>query len=797
MSDQPQPKPSGPGAKELTGKIGKYEIVKPLGKGAMGVVYLAMDTVLDREIALKVMVSGIADDPELLKRFEREAKAVARMQHPNVVNVFDLGYHTDGSPYMAMELLRGEDLAKAMRQVPPLSVEKKVNILVQVLAGLAHAHQAGIIHRDIKPANIFLNHDGTVKIMDFGVARLTTASMTGTGSIVGTADYMSPEQVKGAKVDGRSDLFSVGCMFYELLAGRRPFRAENLMAVFYKITHEEPDFNLIPEGADYDALMPVLKKSLAKNLETRYTTAYAFAGDLRDFLKGHAATAAAHGDNVLEGLVDIAPPPSAGPQALTDLFGGEATVVEASETDVGATVNLGTGRGRTIAPAPTVRGATAPTVVGQAGQGTVRGTVKAAPRPAQAAAPVARPAPQPARVAPSGPGAVYAALGVGVLALAGVGYVLWQNSQPKPTPAPPVTAPPVTQAAVPSTTLPPPPPTVAPTPPPVDTTNKTLRAAQTAFQKSDYARAVSQAQAALKEDPRNADAQRLLENALAGQKARAHFDAADQALRANDLAKAQSEADAGRQLAAWDSRGTDILGRIRDAHQRAESQAASQKAQLLQAQLNGLLGTAEQALGASKYDAAIAAYDEVLKLDPTNQRATLGRTSAVSARAVANAAANAGAGTAAPAKPAGRAFAVGKTEAKSGDRTGGAVPAGFEETPGVTAKAATQQVDLPGKLSFEIEPKTPRPGDKYTVRIVMQNEGTAPISIRDMIMTLVVNGRKTQAPVPPNTKDVAPSQKATLLSTSDVWKEDTTSWSMEAMVRTTRGESYKNTVEWK
>jgi hypothetical protein len=270
-------------------------------------------------------------------------------------------------------------------------------------------------------------------------------------------------------------------------------------------------------------------------------------------------------------------------------------------------------------------------------------------------------------------------------------------------------------------------------------------------------------------------------------------------LRANDLAKAQSEADAGRQLAAWDNRGPQILGRIRDAHQRADSQVASQKAQLLQAQLNGLLGTAEQALGASKYDAAIAAYDEVLKLDPNNQRATLGRTSAVSARAVANAAANAGAAAAAAttAKPAGRSFAVGRTEAKSGDQAGGSVPAGFESTPGVNAKSATQAADLPGKLSFEVEPQTPRPGDKYTVRIVMQNEGNAPISIRDMIVTTTVNGRKVQGPVPPNTKDVAPSQKATLLALPDVWKEDTTSWSMEALVRTTRGESYKNKVEWK
>jgi hypothetical protein len=135
--------------------------------------------------------------------------------------------------------------------------------------------------------------------------------------------------------------------------------------------------------------------------------------------------------------------------------------------------------------------------------------------------------------------------------------------------------------------------------------------------------------------------------------------------------------------------------------------------------------------------------------------------------------------------------------ATGSEKTGGSVPAGFEETPGVVAKAATVQADLPGKLNFEIEPATPKAGDKYTVRIVMQNEGSAPISLRDMIVTYVVNGRRTQAPVPPNTKDVAPSQKATLLTTSDVWKEDTTSWSMEALVRTTRGESYKNQVQWK
>ena len=250
------------------------------------------------------------------------------------MTVFDLGYHTDGSPYIAMELLKGQDLQKAMRQPPPMTLERKVAVIVQVLAGLAHAHQAGIVHRDIKPANIFIQEDGSVKIMDFGVARLTTASMTGTGNIVGTADYMSPEQVKGAKVDGRSDLFSVGCMLFELAAGRRPFHSDNLMAIFYKITHEEANFDLIPQGAEYDALMPILKKALAKDLDERYQTAYEFAVDLREWLKAHATTTSTQ--NVLEALVDLEAPTHA-PMPMTEAPGLTFT----PEAAGGATVDLG------------------------------------------------------------------------------------------------------------------------------------------------------------------------------------------------------------------------------------------------------------------------------------------------------------------------------------------------------------------------------------------------------------------------------------------------------------------------
>ena len=157
--------------------------------------------------------------------------------------------------------------------------------------------------------------------------------MTGTGNIVGTADYMSPEQVKGAKVDGRSDLFSVGCMLFELAAGRRPFHSDNLMAIFYKITHEEANFDLIPQGAEYDALMPILKKALAKDIEERYQTAYEFAVDLREWLKAHATTASTQ--NVLEALVDLEAPTHA-PMPMT-----EAPGITFTPAAAGATVDLG------------------------------------------------------------------------------------------------------------------------------------------------------------------------------------------------------------------------------------------------------------------------------------------------------------------------------------------------------------------------------------------------------------------------------------------------------------------------
>jgi tetratricopeptide (TPR) repeat protein len=285
------PSPAGvPG--HLAGRVGRYELVEALGKGAMGVVYHARDPLLDRDVALKVMLPQIAGEPEQKHRFEREARAAAKLVHPNVVTVFDFGYHTDGSPYIAMELLRGQDLLHAMREGPPLSLETKISLIAQTLDGLGHAHQAGVVHRDIKPANVFLTQDGAVKIMDFGVARLGASAATGTGTVVGTVEYMSPEQVRGARVDGRSDLFSTASMLCELVSGKRPFQADTLVTILYKITHEEPEIEL-PPGDEHDALFPLLSKGLAKNADERYATAAEFAKDLRLCLRALAERAPA------------------------------------------------------------------------------------------------------------------------------------------------------------------------------------------------------------------------------------------------------------------------------------------------------------------------------------------------------------------------------------------------------------------------------------------------------------------------------------------------------------------------
>jgi tetratricopeptide (TPR) repeat protein len=324
-----------------------------------------------------------------------------------------------------------------------------------------------------------------------------------------------------------------------------------------------------------------------------------------------------------------------------------------------------------------------------------------------------------------------------------------------------------------------------------------MKAAQAAFARNDYDQAMAQAQKALAEDPSDAQAKRLVESALKGQQAESHFAAAENALRQGHLDRATAEADAGRALAAWDPRGPSLASQIQRQQQAAQQAqiAEHQKKQVaaLANEVNALLTEADNALAGQKYDAAIGLYDEVLKRDPQSGRAAQGRTGAIAARALSQAASGGGS-----ARPTGRTFASGKTTAQSVEsRSGGAAPEGFEVTPGVNAKKGSQAAELPGKVLFEVDPERVKGGEGYTVKVYLMNEGNAPIQISQMMVTTRINGRSVTAPVPAQVKDVAPRQKALLMSSRDIWKDDITAWSMEVTVSTSRGETYKNQVSWK
>jgi len=784
MSEPTDPKKPVP--QEPTGRIGRYLIKSTLGKGAMGVVYVAHDDKMDRDVALKVMAAQLADDAELKTRFEREAKEVlGKMAHPNLVTVFDFDYHTDGSPYFVMELLKGQDLQKRVRKAPPLTLEDKVGIIVRVLNGLNHAHPLGIVHRDIKPANIFILEDGSVKIMDFGVARLSGHTMTADGNIVGTADYMSPEQVKGDKtLDGRSDLFSVGCMLFELVAGRRPFHSDNLMAIFYKITHEEANFDLIPQGGEYDALMPILRKALAKDIDERYQTAFEFAVDLREWLRAHATTASSQ--HVLESLVDLAAPthPPAPRTEAPGVTGGFGQTVELDP-------RLRPGRG-TLAP---LRAGGRTVVDVRAGAGA---TMRPGATRVVAAPPVVPRRPQRTLRRSLLPWVALAAA-IGATGI-GAGYVYWQKQQALATPPTTVAvAPPVTQAPPPTTvaTPSPPPVTAAPAPTFTEAEGKAaaqLRAAAQAFKAGSYDKAVAAAQAALREDAQSRGAQEYLERSQKGQQALGRLRAAEAALGRGDLAGAESEAQAASQLAPWDAAVAGALSRIGEAKLRAQREAEGRAQQQRSAQINDLLNRGATALQAKQYEAAIAAYDQVLAVDPGNAVAQNQKGNAITAKAIAEASASGGA----RAGGAVHTFVAGATRSESVEGRGGSVPEGFEETAGVSAKRGTQAAELPGKIVFEPSPASPKAGDHYKVSVYLMNEGSQPIKLAAMVVTTITDGKRVSGGLAPAASTVAPRDRALIWAMPDqVWKEGTTSWTLEVAVTTAGRETYRNTLAWK
>src|SRR4030095_10669538 len=280
--------------------LSRYEIRTQLGAGGMGEVYRARDTQLGRDVAIKVIASSFAVDKERLRRFEQEACAAGALNHPNVLIVHDISTH-DGAPYVVSELLEGETLRKRIGDTP-LGQRRAIDYATQIANGLAAAHEKGIIHRDLKPDNIFITNDGRVKILDFGLAKLTQLDGdqvqtdiptrrvdTNPGVVMGTVGYMSPEQLKGRPVEPRSDIFAFGAILYEMLSGRRAFHGESTAETMSAVLREDPPDLSETNQRISPALERLVNRCLEKNPESRFHSASDLAFAL-ETLSGSAPT---------------------------------------------------------------------------------------------------------------------------------------------------------------------------------------------------------------------------------------------------------------------------------------------------------------------------------------------------------------------------------------------------------------------------------------------------------------------------------------------------------------------------
>jgi eukaryotic-like serine/threonine-protein kinase len=258
---------------------GRYQLIGRLGQGGMATVYAAEDLTLGRKVAIKVLAEQYAEDEQFVERFRREAKAAASLNHPNIVAIYDRG-EAEGTYYIAMEHLEGRTLKDVIRETGPMAADAAIEYALQALSALGFAHEHGVIHRDVKPQNMLLARDGRIKVTDFGIARAGASDMTEVGSIVGTAQYLAPEQARGQTVGPQADIYSLGVVLYELLTGRVPFEGDSAVAIAMKHVSEEP----LPPSRLVPSIPPgveqVVLRALAKDPRMRYPSAASMADDL-------------------------------------------------------------------------------------------------------------------------------------------------------------------------------------------------------------------------------------------------------------------------------------------------------------------------------------------------------------------------------------------------------------------------------------------------------------------------------------------------------------------------------------
>jgi len=279
-----------------TGKIGHYTIVSELGRGGMGVVYKAHEESLNRYVAIKVLGEQLSGDPSFVTRFVREAQAAAALSHPNIIQIFFIG-EDDGRHYFVMEYVKGKSLLAMVKEEGRIENPRATQFMLQAAQGLAAAHDRGFLHRDIKPANLLVDESGLLKIADFGLVLPQEAAtrLTATGMLVGTPGYLSPEQCMAQPMDKRTDIYSLGVTYYEILSGRMPFQADSPLALLRKILHEEPpDITTLNERVD-EKTRGIVHRMIAKDRDQRYQSCHELMPDLEACLSAMGARVAPSG----------------------------------------------------------------------------------------------------------------------------------------------------------------------------------------------------------------------------------------------------------------------------------------------------------------------------------------------------------------------------------------------------------------------------------------------------------------------------------------------------------------------
>jgi serine/threonine protein kinase len=658
---------------------GRYELQKALGRGGMGLVYKAHDRLLNETVAIKLLRPEIAATADAARRFISEIKLARSISHRNVGRIHEYG-EDRGLRYISMAYVDGIDLKKLIRDRGALPPAEAYEIAISVGEALEAIHHEGIVHRDLKAPNVMIDGRGVARLMDFGIAKhwaADTDGVTGTGQIIGTPEYMSPEQIRGETLDARSDLYALGILVHELFTGRTPFHAETPVAIVMKHLTEPPALDGPAASSLPSALVPVLRTALSKERESRFATA-------REFVQ--ALEKARNNPHTGPTFVP-APPPTGEVPPPTTLLSRDP-------------------------PTPD-----APTVVHR---------IEARPSRPLAATVEAAPGPPASRR-----GLAVALAGMTILVLA-VALLSLQRPVTDTTnrqTAAEVPAVPSPAASAPPATLPP---SAAPATVVADS-----------------------AASALRPGPAVPLPQRRLPPTLDAGKPKV----------ASTLSPASSAVPAPKPLEATPDRS---------------------------AETERLVADAEQALTTQDYAAAIALYDQAIKLDPLNQGARMGRATAVNAKVTAQAL---GPGR----QTAGLNFVVGTTQTRSPEsRPDVAFAEGFKTEPGVEVTRDTTAAVVPGRIEFQMKPEQLNAGDRYELSAFLFNSGAQAIELKEMVVTTIINGKKVSGPVSLLTRIAAPGQRSLLLQVrGESLPDNLKDWSVEVFVRSTRGDTHSNRIALK